>query len=103
MFRVPKPIRVAAAGDIHCAPGNRAAVAAAFARVEPLADLVLLAGDLTTYGEPEQAAVLGNHDWPANRHDEVVSVLTDAGVIVLDKGWTIRELDGARVGVVGTK
>ena len=53
------------------------------------ADLVLFAGDLTTHGEPEQAAVLadacaqldvpafaalGNHDWQANRRDELVDV-----------------------------
>ena len=115
---MPKPIRVAAAGDIHCAPANRAAVAAAFARVEPEVDLVLLAGDLTTYGEPEQAAVLaeicrhfslpvvavlGNHDWHANRYAEVVDVLVDAGITLLDKSWTVCERNGARIGVVGTK
>ena len=62
------------------------------------ADVILLAGDLTTHGEPEQAAVLadacrplelpvyavlGNHDYHANRCDEVVAVLEDAGIRVL--------------------
>jgi uncharacterized protein len=75
-------IRIAAAGDIHCSEENRVAVAAAFDEAEREADLILLAGDLTTYGEPEQAAVLadicrrrstpvvavlGNHDWHSDR------------------------------------
>jgi Icc-related predicted phosphoesterase len=113
-----RPIRIAAAGDIHCGPENRETVAAAFERVQDDVDLFLLAGDLTTLGEPEQAdalaevcrplgprvvAVLGNHDWHANRRDEVVSALEDAGVTMLDPGWMTCEVDGARVGVVGTK
>jgi Icc-related predicted phosphoesterase len=115
---MPRPIRIAAAGDIHCSPENRAAVEAAFAQIEDEADLILLAGDLTTYGEPDEAevladicrslavpvlAVLGNHDWHANRRDEIVAALEGAGVKVLERGWTICELDGAKVGVVGTK
>ena len=51
-------IRVAAAGDIHCSEENRAAVAAAFACVADQVDAILVAGDLTTFGEPEQAEVL---------------------------------------------
>ena len=79
---------------------------------------MLLAGDLTTHGEPDEAevlaeacrglavpvvAVLGNHDWHANRCDEVVGVLEDAGIAVLERDWTVRDVDGARVGIVGTK
>jgi Icc-related predicted phosphoesterase len=115
---MPTPVRIAAAGDIHASPENREPVAEAFARVEHEVDLVLLAGDLTTLGEPEQAAVLaeicrpldlrvitvlGNHDWHADRRDEIVAVLEEAGVTVLDRSWTTCEFDGARVGVVGTK
>ena len=91
---------------------------AAFARLDDAVDLVLLAGDLTTYGEPDQAAVLadavrnldvpvvavlGNHDWHLNRADEIVRVLADAGVTVLDKAWTILDVRGTQVGIVGTK
>ena len=79
---------------------------------------MLLAGDLTTHGEPDEAAVLaeacrglavpvvavlGNHDWHANRCDEVVGVLEDAGITVLERDWTVCDVDGARVGIVGTK
>src|SRR5690242_6425914 len=48
-------IRIAAAGDIHASEATRDRVARAFAEVESQADVVLLAGDLTTTGQPEQA------------------------------------------------
>ena len=48
-------IRVAAAGDIHCAEPLRERIARAFAGLQGQADVVLLAGDLTTHGEPEEA------------------------------------------------
>jgi uncharacterized protein len=111
-------IRIAAAGDVHCSEENREAVAAAFAQVAEEADAVLLAGDLTTYGEPEQAAVLadacrglgipvvavlGNHDWHADRATEIVAVLEAADVIVLDRSWAVLELGESNVGIVGTK
>jgi uncharacterized protein len=118
MLPMARPIRIAAAGDVHCSPENRDQVAAAFARVDGEVDLILLAGDLTTLGEPEQAAaladvcrplqarvvaVLGNHDWHANRRDELVRVLEDAGVTILDPGWMTCEVDGVAVGVTGAK
>jgi uncharacterized protein len=113
-----RPIRVAAAGDIHCSPETQDALGTAFRRVDADADLILLAGDLTTVGEPEQAealaeicrplsarvvAVLGNHDWHANRHPELVSLLEEAGVTILDPGSTTCEVDGRSVGVAGAK
>jgi Icc-related predicted phosphoesterase len=112
------PIRVAAAGDIHCSPSRRAQIDESFRRLDAGVDLVLLAGDLTTHGEPEQAAVLadvaarvgvpvvavlGNHDWHSNRKDELVRLLTDAGVTVLERSWTTLDVRGTPVGIVGTK
>jgi Icc-related predicted phosphoesterase len=111
-------IRIAAAGDIHCSEATRGAVAAAFDEAERDADLILLAGDLTTHGEPEQAAVLadicrgrsvpviavlGNHDWHLNRCDAVVAELEAGGISVLQRGWTVREVRETRVGIAGTK
>ena len=111
-------IRVAAAGDVHVRDANRDQVAEAFAALEGDADLVLVAGDLTTHGEPEQAhlfaeiarsasmpvlAVLGNHDCHADRVEEIRAVLEDAGVIVLEREWTVQEVGGTEVGVVGLK
>ena len=112
-------IRIAAAGDVHYGgAGDRERARASFAALAGRVDLVLLAGDLTTHGEPEQAAVLaeaaseldvpviavlGNHDWHSNRRDEVVAVLEEAGIVVLDRGHHVLEVCDTRVGVVGTK
>ena len=105
-----RPIRVAAAGDVHCDEANRDEVARAFDRVEGEVDAILLAGDLTTYGEPEQGellaaicgplqtpvyAVLGNHDWHCNQAAELTAALEAAGVRMIDRGHAIQELDGA--------
>jgi uncharacterized protein len=111
-------LRVAAAGDVHCRASLRDELRKSFAKLAGQVDLVLLAGDLTTHGEPDEAAilaecgreagapmiaVLGNHDWHAGHHDELVRVLVDGGVTVLERGWTICELRGIEVGIVGTK
>src|SRR5687767_1468126 len=110
-------IRVAAAGDVHCAPPLRDHVLRSFAALEDV-DLILLAGDLTTRGEPEQAAVLaeacatarapviavlGNHDYHCGTGDEVAEILRAAGVTVLCRDTTIVEIRGHEVGIVGTK
>ena len=110
-------IRIAAAGDVHASEAARERVDEAFGRLEDV-DLVLLAGDLTTHGEPEQAlvvadaarrvdapvvAVLGNHDVHAGRQAEVARVLRDAGIVVLDRGAEVLELGELEVGIVGTK
>jgi uncharacterized protein len=111
-------VRIAAAGDVHASEETRDRIEAAFAAIERDVDLVLLAGDLTTHGEPEQAqiladacrplatpvlTVLGNHDWHARRRDEVVEVLRGAGIVVLDRGHAVCEVAGIEVGVVGVK
>jgi Icc-related predicted phosphoesterase len=108
---------IAAAGDIHCSEENADAVRTAFDAIEGEVDAVLLAGDLTTHGEPEQAAVLadacrgmetpvvavlGNHDLHANRADELVEVLRDAGVVVLERSHTVVG-QRCRLGVAGAK
>ena len=113
-----RALRIAATGDVHCAEPLRERVAQAFAGLAGRADLVLLAGDLTTHGEPEQAeiladacrglgvpvvAVLGNHDHHVNRADEVTDVLRAAGIRVLSRDFVVLDVDGADVGVVGTK
>jgi uncharacterized protein len=112
-------VRVAAAGDIHVDDHNSEAVAASFACLDEQADLVLIAGDLTTHGEPEQAerfvacrretsrpvlAVLGNHDWHTpGAHDEFVAILREGDVTVLEGDAWIGEVEGVRVGVAGAK
>ena len=110
-------MKIAAAGDVHCSEENREAVLVAFDAIEGEVDAVLLAGDLTTHGEPDQAAVLadacrgmetpvvavlGNHDLHANRADEVVEVLREAGIVVLERSHAVVG-DACRLGVAGAK
>jgi len=111
-------IRIAAAGDVHASDLTRDRIEESFARVQNEADIVLLAGDLTRYGEPDQArvlaeacrglaipvgAVLGNHDLHEGKGDEVAAILSDAGIDVLDGEIAVYELNGMEVGVVGAK
>src|SRR3954454_23764571 len=102
-------IRIAAAGDLHASEATRERIERAFATVSEEADVILLAGDLTTTGEPEQAqvvadackaidvpvfAVLGNHDLHENRPDEIRTVLEAADVHLLDRSWRTCEIAG---------
>jgi Icc-related predicted phosphoesterase len=111
-------IRVAAAGDVHADASRRADLEAAFTSLRGNADLVLLAGDLTTHGRPEEAqvvaeasqlaelpvfSVLGNHDWHSNRADEVNAVMEEAGVKMLDRAWATLDVEDESVGIVGAK
>jgi uncharacterized protein len=111
-------IRLAAAGDLHAAEPLREHLERSFAAVAESSDLVLLAGDLTTHGLPEQAAVLadacrrlevpvvavlGNHDHHSGEATRIAEVLGEAGVTTLEREHTILELRGLEVGVVGTK
>ena len=98
----------------RAATGDAERWAAAFAGLRGRVDLILLAGDLTTHGEPAQAAmlapavqdvdvpilaVLGNHDWHVDRRDELVAVLTEGGIDVLEREHRVLELCGAELGV----
>lgn len=111
-------IRVAAAGDLHCRESNSEQIAAAFAAVREEADLILLAGDLTTHGLPAQArlfgqactacdipvyAVLGNHDHHSGEAAAVTAELEQAGAQVLDRDFAIRDVRGVEVGIIGVK
>jgi len=107
-------VRIAALGDLHCTKTSQGAFQSLFARVGESADLLLIAGDLTDYGLPDEArvlareltsvripiaAVLGNHDVESDKQQEVRSILADAGVVMLD--GDACELHG--IGIAGVK
>ncbi|MER6529995.1 metallophosphoesterase [Streptomyces sp. NPDC001508] len=111
-------IRVAAVGDIHMGPESRGTLRPAFETLPDCADVLLLAGDLTRHGTPEEArvvareiadlavpvvAVLGNHDHHDGRADEVTAVLRESGAQVLEGEATVVTRSGLRIGVAGTK
>ncbi len=111
-------IRVAAVGDIHVGPDSSGALRPKLQDLPDQADVLLLAGDLTKSGAPEEAevlaqeigdlgipivAVLGNHDHHSGVPAEVARMLQTAGVTVLDGSATTLSLHGVQVGIAGDK
>jgi Icc-related predicted phosphoesterase len=111
-------VRVAAVGDVHAGADGESAgrLRAGLTSLADHADILLLAGDLTRCGHPDEAAVvggavaragvptvavLGNHDLHADRVPEVVAVLEDAGVRVLEGESTVVDVGALRVGIAG--
>lgn len=107
-------MRIAATADLHYTPQSYDSVREPMARVRDEADLLVIAGDLTNYGKPEEmrsllnalvrlripiVAVLGNHDYESGQEQELIKMMTDAGIKVLD--GSSYERDG--VGFAGTK
>ena len=86
-----------------------------FGQISAAADVLLLCGDFTDYGLPDEArvlvreltaamkipviAVLGNHDYEGGKPDEVRQILVDGGITMLDGEAT--EVQG--VGFAGVK
>jgi Icc-related predicted phosphoesterase len=95
-----KKIRLAAVGDLHYGKASQGLMQPLMAQINESADIVLLAGDLTDYGHPDEAtmlakelsaiiripiiAVLGNHDFESGREHDVRQILEQAGIKMLD-------------------
>ncbi len=92
-------ITVAAIGDLHVSEGGHGRYADMFKEISDVADVLVLAGDLTNYGKTREVeilcddlracpipvvAVLGNHDHECGQPEEVKRMLLDVGVRVLD-------------------
>jgi len=107
-------MRIAASADLHFSPQSYAKLKDQFERVRDEADVLVLAGDLTNYGQPEEmepllnvlvrlrlptVVVLGNHDYESGKEHELARMMVAAGLKVLD--GTGYERDG--VGFAGTK
>lgn len=108
-----KKTRIAAMGDLHVKETTIAIYRDIFKEISINADVLVLCGDLTDYGLPNEAeilseelshltipvvGVLGNHDYQSNSHDEVKRILSK-GMFVLENEPT--EIDG--VGFAGVK
>jgi Icc-related predicted phosphoesterase len=108
-------IRLAAVGDLHCPRTSTEELRTLFHELSNEADVLLLCGDLTDYGKPDEAkllvdqlahvrpipilAVLGNHEYECGKQDDVTRIFADGGVTVLD--GTATEVMG--VGFAGVK
>lgn len=111
-------IRVAAVGDVHVGPDSTPALREQLTTVPDRADVLLIAGDLTKSGDPEEAralagelqgfgvqvvAVLGNHDHHLDREAEVATILRDVGTVVLEGDAVVVDTSAGSVGVAGVK
>src|SRR2546422_5277574 len=107
-------MRIAATADLHFTAQRYSALRDQLNQVRDEADLLVLAGDLTNFGQPAEmepllnalvrlrvptVAVLGNHDYESGREVELMRMMTAEGIKVLD--GSAYERDG--VGFAGTK
>jgi Icc-related predicted phosphoesterase len=115
MTEAKETVRLAAVGDIHVTKSSQGAMQQLFAQANEAADVLVLCGDLTDYGLPEEAhvlareiatalkvpcvAVLGNHDFESGKQTEVRDILCDAGVHMLDG----EAVEIAGIGFAGVK
>lgn len=108
-------VRIAALGDLHVSKTSQGALQPLFTQISASADVLVLCGDFTDYGVPEEArvlareltnavkipivAVLGNHDYESGKEMEIMQILRDTGISVLDGEAT--EVHG--IGFAGVK
>ena len=108
-------LRIAAMGDLHVSKNSQGTFQPLFSQIGEDADVLLLCGDFTDYGLPDEArvlareltaamkipviGVLGNHDYEGGKPNEIREILTGAGVTMLDGEAT--EVHG--VGFAGVK
>lgn len=107
-------MRIAATADLHFSASRQGVLHDQLNTVRQEADVLVIAGDLTNYGQPEEmepllnvvvrsriptVAVLGNHDFESGKQIELMRMMSSSGIKVLD--GTAYERDG--VGFAGTK
>ena len=108
-------VRVAAMADVHYTKRSQGVLQQLFSHISDSADVLLLCGDITDTGLPEEAhilakdlkasvkvpilAVLGNHDHESGKWEQVQDIFIEAGVTVLD--GAVCEIHG--IGFAGTK
>jgi Icc-related predicted phosphoesterase len=110
-----RAVRIGAVADVHYGRDKDARLRPLFEWAGSRVDVLLLGGDLTDFGLPEEAeplardladvvrvpvvAVLGNHDFEGGKEQEVAALLRGVGVKVLDGD----ACEVAGVGIVGAK
>src|SRR5271155_1045732 len=88
-----RKVRIGALADLHCTKTSQGQFQPLLAQAAAQVDVLLLGGDLTDYGLPEEAqvlvgelaglkvpivAVLGNHDYESGKQAEVSQMMQDA-------------------------
>ena len=111
-------IRIAAVADLHAGRDAPEVMASHFAGLAAEADLLLLAGDLTRSGQPDEAAalagvlqeagvpvvaVLGNVDYDAEQAAAIATVMRESGVHMLDRSSVVLDVADEKVAIAGVK
>ena len=108
-------VRLAAISDLHYGKASQGLLQTLIGDLAGRADVLLICGDLTDYGLPEEAhhlardltasvkipivAVLGNHDYESGKEQELRTIFSESGVAMLDGGS--HEVHG--IGFAGVK
>lgn len=110
-------IRVAAVGDLHIGASSAGTLGPELDGIDERCDALLLAGDLSRRGLPEEAhtlvaeldvvgiptvAVLGNHDLESGLQEDFRAILEGSGIAVLEGEATVVETTAGPLGVAGT-
>ena len=113
-MRTDEPVRIGAVADVHYSRDSGGKLRSYFEEAGRRVDLLLLGGDLTDFGLPEEAelllkdlavagvpvvAVLGNHDFEGGKEQELVFMFREAGIHLLDG----EAFEAKGVGIVGVK
>jgi 3',5'-cyclic AMP phosphodiesterase CpdA len=93
-------VRIAATADLHFGKSSTGTLQPLLSQIATDADALVVAGDITDSGTPDEArsftrelsasvripvvAVLGNHDYEAGAEREIHQILVDHGLYVLD-------------------
>lgn len=108
----PNKLRIAAIGDIHVKEEHAGKWATYFTEISEKADVLLLCGDLTDTGRPEEAhvlvkeleactvpvvAVLGNHDYETDQEGAVKEILANHLHLLDGDGIVIKNVGFAGV------
>ncbi len=111
-------IRIAATADVHFGEDSSGTLRPHLSDLAEKADVLLIAGDLTRCGSPNEAtvlaselegldvptiAILGNHDYEAVQEGQIIEILRGAGIHVLDHENHVVDVSGTRIGVTGVK
>lgn len=115
MARKEGTVRIGALADLHFTKSSETPFRDLLVQASRDCDVLLLCGDLTDHGLPEEAlglakevhstvgvpviGVLGNHDFESGKQDEIKQILGDGGIRVLD--GDAHEVEG--VGFAGVK
>src|SRR5262245_37405019 len=112
LMNTTSPVRLAAIADLHITQASHQSFRDLFAEISTVADVLLLCGDLTNLGLPEEAellasdlhlcripvlGVLGNHDHHSGKEPEVKSILRSAMVFLDEETHELRHVGFAGV------